>query len=96
MLLRTLPLVIVAAAVVVYFAGAEAVGFVLLIAGCGAMIVLNRLRDQPTPPPDLAPDQQEALRAEKERGGEVAAVRLLRKEHPGVSLLDAVRLVRTL
>lgn len=96
MFVRILPIVVIAVALVVYFAGAETVALVLLVAGVGSMIVLNVLRRESAPPPELDADQQEALRAERDRSGEVAAVRLVRRQHPGVSLADAVRLVREL
>jgi hypothetical protein len=94
--LRILPVVVILGALV-YFAGATEIALILVLVGGVAMIALNFLRrNESAPPPELGPDQASALRAERERSGEVAAVRRLRKEHPGVSLLDAVRLVRRL
>jgi hypothetical protein len=96
-LVRLLPIVVIGVALVVYFAGAPEVALALLLVGVVAMVASHFLRrTRSAPPPELSPEQTAALRAERERSGEVAAVRLLRREHPGVSLADAVRLVRAL
>ncbi len=68
---------------------------VFACAGVIAAIALG-LRGTPVAAVEMEPDQSAAVRAERERAGEVAAVRMLRTERPDLSLADAVRLVRAL
>jgi hypothetical protein len=57
---------------------------------------LRRRTAASTTPVEIEPSIAAAVRAERERAGVVAAVRMLRTEQPELSLLDAVRLVRNL
>lgn len=50
----------------------------------------------PTNAPQAAVIDRDAIRAEREEKGEVAAVKMLRTAHPALSLLDATKLVRGL
>ena len=96
MFLRILPIVVLLTALI-YFAGATEIALILVLVGGVAVIAQRFLRRKASaPPPELSTEQETELRAERARRGEVAAIRLLRKEHPGVSLVDAVRLVRQL
>ncbi|WP_232664813.1 hypothetical protein [Pseudonocardia sp. TRM90224] len=45
--------------------------------------------------PQLTPDDLATIRAERDTTGEIAAVRALRRRHAGLSLRDAVHLVRS-
>jgi hypothetical protein len=57
---------------------------------------MRRRRAPQVPPAPLDPDQATTIRAERERKGEIAAIRLLRKQRPELSLADAVQLMRGL
>jgi hypothetical protein len=67
-----------------------------LIAVTVAAWELRRRPAASTTPVEIEPDRATAVRAERKRAGEVAAVRLLRTEQPELSLPDAVQLVRNL
>jgi hypothetical protein len=57
---------------------------------------VRRRRAPRLPPAPLNPDEATTIRAERERRGEVAAIKLLRKQRPELSLADAVQLMRSL
>jgi hypothetical protein len=67
-----------------------------LIAVTVAAWELRRRPAASTTPVEIEPGRAAAVRAERERAGEVAAVRMLRTEQPELSLPDAVQLVRNL
>jgi hypothetical protein len=71
-----------------------------IVLGCAAVVVaVWELRRGPaagTAPAEIEPSRAAAVRAERERAGEAAAVRMLRTEQPELSLRDAVQLVRNL
>jgi hypothetical protein len=73
---------------------------VAIMLGCAAAAVaawdFRRRPAASTTPVEIEPSLAAAVRAERERAGEVAAVRMLRTEQPELSLLDAVQLVRNL
>lgn len=71
----------------------------IMLALVAATVAAWELRRRPaasTTPVEIEPSLAAAVRAERERAGEVAAVRMLRTEQPELSLPDAVRLVRNL
>jgi hypothetical protein len=89
------------AALLIATALAAAAGWWLVSALCACAAVAltlapRRPRTGSGPPAPIAADHVPAVRAERERSGEVAAVRMLRTERPELSLVDAVRLVRDL
>jgi len=65
-------------------------GLVVALAGIAAR------RQTPAGPVAVTPVDADAVRAEREAHGEEAAVRMLRTARPGLSLLDATRVVRGL
>ena len=67
-----------------------------LIAVTTAVWELRRRPAASTTPVEIEPGRAAAVRAERERAGEVAAVRMLRTEQPELSLPDAAQLVRGL
>jgi hypothetical protein len=72
-----------------------------IVLGLGAAATaVPELRRRPaaasTTPVEIEPGRAAAVRAERERAGEVEAVRMLRTEQPELSLPDAVQLVRNL
>lgn len=67
------------------------VGFALLLLSR----ILSRCRSA-GPAPGLEPDEAAVVRAVRGRDGEPAAGTRLREGQPGLGLVDAVRLVRTL
>jgi hypothetical protein len=67
-----------------------------LVAVTMAAWELRRRPAASTAPVEIEPGRAGAVRAERERAGEVAAVRMLRTEQPELSLPDAVQLVRNL
>jgi hypothetical protein len=71
-----------------------------IMLGCAAVVVavweLRRGSAASTTPVEIEPSRAAAVRAERERAGEAAAVRMLRTEQPTLSLHDAVQLVRNL
>jgi hypothetical protein len=67
-----------------------ALGLVVALIGIGAR------RQAPAGPVAATPVDTDAVRAERETHGEVAAVRMLRTARPELSLLDATRIVRGL
>jgi hypothetical protein len=67
-----------------------------LVAAATAVWELRRRPAASTTPVEIEPGRAAAVRAERERAGEVAAVRMLRAEQPELSLSDAVQLVRNL
>jgi hypothetical protein len=67
-----------------------------LIAAATAVWELRRRPAARRTPVEIEPGLAAAVRAERERAGEVAAVRMLRTERPELSLHDAVQLVRNL
>jgi hypothetical protein len=67
-----------------------------LVAAATAVWELRRRPAASTTPVEIEPGRAAAVRAERERAGEVAAVRMLRAEQPELSLPDAVQLVRNL
>jgi hypothetical protein len=66
-----------------------------LVAAATAVWELRRRPAASTTPVEIEPTLAAAVR-ERERAGEVAAVRMLRIEQPEISLPDAVQLVRNL
>jgi hypothetical protein len=71
----------------------------IMLGLAAAAVAAWDLRRRPaasTTPVEIEPSLAAAVRAERERAGEVAAVRMLRTEQPELSLLDAVQLVRNL
>lgn len=92
------PVGLFASAAVLGLLGEQGVALLLVAAGFVALILASVLRRRRStdPLPALEPAQAADLRAERERSGEVAAVRRLRTQHPGMSMGDAVRLVREL
>lgn len=64
---------------------AVVVGFGLLLI---SHVLARRLRPGPVTP---GPDEAAVVREVRERDGEMAAVRRLRRGHPGLALSDAVR-----
>jgi hypothetical protein len=67
-----------------------------LVAAVVAVWELRRRPAASATPVEIEPSLAAAVRAERERAGEVAAVRMLRSEQPQLSLVDAARLVRDL
>jgi hypothetical protein len=65
-----------------------------LVAATRAVWELRQRPTASTTPVEIEPGRAAAVRAERERVGEVAAVRMLRTEQPELSLPDAVQLVR--
>lgn len=95
--LRLIPVVVVLAAGVAGLAGLTTLAIVGALVGIVALFVLGIvLRRPPGPVPEPGPEEAAELRERRDRDGEVAAVKQLREAHPGVSLLDAVQLVRGL
>ena len=95
--LRLIPIAVVLAAAVAALAGFTTLGIIGALVGIVALFVIGSvLRRPPAPTPEPGPEEAAALRTRRDRDGEVAAVKQLRDTHPGVSLLDAVQLVRGL
>jgi hypothetical protein len=95
--LRLIPIAVLLAAAAAGLAGFTTLALVGALVGIGALFVLGFvLRRPPAPVPEPGPVQAAALRERRDRDGEVAAVEQLRDAHPGLSLVDAVRLVRGL
>lgn len=95
--LRLIPVAVVLAAGVAGLAGYTVVGIVGALVGIVALFVLGIvLRRPPAPVPEPGAAEAAALRERRDRDGEVAAVEHLRRAHPGLSRVDAVRLVRGL
>jgi hypothetical protein len=67
-----------------------------LVAATVAAWELRRRPAASTTPGEIEPSRAAAVRAERERAGEAAAVRMLRTEQTALSLHDAVQLVRNL
>lgn len=96
-MLRLIPIAVLLAAAGVGLAGFTTVALVGALVGIGALFLVGFvLRRPPAPVPEPGPVEAAALRERRDRDGEVAAVKQLRDAHPGVSLADAVRLVRGL
>lgn len=96
-LLRLLPVVILLAAGAAGFTGRTTVALAGLAIGIAALVLVDvALRGPSEPVAPLDADESAALRRRREQNGEVAAVRQLREGRPGLSLVDAVRLVREL
>jgi hypothetical protein len=96
-LLRLIPIAVMTAAALAGLAGLTKLALVGVLVGIGALYVVGiMLRRPPAPVPEPGPAEAAALREQRDRDGEVAAVRHLRETYPGVSLVDAVRLVRGL
>lgn len=96
-LLRLIPVAVVVAAGIAALAGLTTLAIVGAVVGIVALFVLGIvLRRPPAPVPEPGAEEAAALRERRDRDGEVAAVRQLRERHPGLSLVDAVRLVRGL
>jgi membrane protein implicated in regulation of membrane protease activity len=88
---------LIVAGVVASLLGWQAVGFgILALALVALLVASSRTRRPHAPLPALDPEQAADIRAERERSGEVAAVRRLRRQRPELGLADAVRLVRDL
>lgn len=70
----------------------------LILVGLGFAVLLAGRLTRRAPAPARAPTHEEAasLADERERNGEVAATKLLRAQQPGLSIVDAVRVVREL
>jgi membrane protein implicated in regulation of membrane protease activity len=92
-----LPTVLALAAIAATLLGWQVAGFAILALAFVWLIVATRRNHRPQAPiPALDPEQAAEIRAERDRSGEVAAVRRLRRQRPGLGLADAVRLVRDL
>jgi hypothetical protein len=68
----------------------------LAVAVAGYVLAGVFRRRAAVPPPDLRDEDRARLRTEREAHGEVAAIRTLRQDHPGLGLADAARMVREL
>lgn len=91
--LRLIPVAVVLAAGVAGLAGYTTLALVGALIGIVGMFVIGFvLRRPPAPAPEPGPVEAAALRNRRDRDGEVAAVKQLRDTHPGLSLVDAVRL----
>lgn len=96
-MLRLIPVAVVLAAGVAALAGLTTLATVGAVVAILALLVLGTvLRRPPAPVPEPGEEEAAALREQRDRDGEVAAVKQLRDRYPGLSLVDAVRLVRGL
>lgn len=69
----------------------------LLIGGIAVTIVVQIFeRRKPAVIPTLTVEQATGLRTHRETLGEISAVRQLRAQHPGLSVIDATTVVRGL
>jgi hypothetical protein len=70
-----------------------------VVLAVGGFVLDWRARRRPgTPvePPEITAEQADEVRGERDRAGEIAAIKRLRTLHPTLSLLDAKNLTREL
>lgn len=93
----TIPTTLIAAAAVAILTGWPVIALVCLVAGIAAVVVVGDVIGRPGGiPPWLEPGQAADIRAERDRRGEMAAIKLLRARRPELSRAEALRLVRDL
>ena len=83
------------AALVVTLAGWSGIGMVLLVPVLLLSVVGLFVRTPTVPMPELTDEDVTAIRTARDENGEIPAVRAIRKRHPGLSLGQAVTLVRS-
>lgn len=96
--LRLAPLAVVVVAAILNLTGLHAAALACFVLGVVGLLVVWRTSAgrRRGPAIDLDAAQAARIREERERDGEIAAVRLLRAQQPDLSLADAALLVRRL
>lgn len=92
-----LPAVLLIAGVVLAVAGWWVAASVCATAGVLSTLAVERMaRPLPSTTSDISDDTAAEIRAERDRAGDIHAIRQLRTRHPGLHLTEATRFVRAL
>jgi hypothetical protein len=95
--LWAIPTALITTAGVASLTGWPVMALMFLVVGVAAIVVVGDVMGRPDGlQPWLDPEQASDIRAERDRDGEMAAIRLLRQKRPELTLADVVRLVRDL